>query len=110
MKKLFAYKGAASAEKAIHAAADRGDAYLEALEKFLVAIVKAPINAHVSFLKFRLRMTDKYLDAKAKTCERLLKEMSVQRKKVAKEHYDARTELKAIRTRFNYPGNPRIVD
>ena len=109
MKKLFAYKGATSAEKAILAAAYRGDACLEAIEKFLGAIVKAPINAHVSFMEFRLRMTDKYLDAKAKSCERILKEMSVRRKKVAKEHYEARQELKAIRTRFNYQGNPRIV-
>ena len=110
MKKLFAYKGATSAEKAIHAAADRGDAYLEALEKFLVAIVKAPINAHVKFIKFRLRMTDKYLDAKAETCERILKKMSEQRKKVAKEQQEARADLKAMRNRFNYPGNPNVIE
>ena len=109
MKKLFAYKGATSAEKAINAAADRGDAYLEALEKFLVAIVKAPINAHVSFLKFRLRMTDKYLDAKAKTCERILKKLSEQQKKVAKEQQEARADLKIMRDRFNYPGNPNVI-
>ena len=109
MKKLFAYKDATSAEKAILSAAYRGDAYLEALEKFLVAIVKAPINAHVSFLEFRLRMTDKFLEEKAKSCERILKEMSVRRKKLAKEQYEARQELKAVRIRFNYPGNPRTI-
>jgi len=55
-------------------------------------------------------MTDKYLDAKAKSCERVLKEMSVQRKKLAKEQYEARKELKAVRNSFVYPGNPWIVD
>ena len=109
MKKLFAYKGAVQAAKSIHNAAETAEKYADFLEKVVKAIVRAPVNAHVKYLGFRLRMTDKFLEAKSKSCERILKEMSVQRKKLAKEQYEARQELKAVRIRFNYPGNPRTI-
>lgn len=110
MKKLFAYKGPEAAAESIHTAAERGDAYLGAIARAAHAVVMAPIKARVKFIKFRLRMTDKYLDAKAKTCERILKKMSEQRKKVAKEQQEARADLKAMRNRFNYPGNPNVIE
>ena len=109
MKKLFAYKGTVQAAKSIHNAAETTEKYVAFLEKVAKAIVMAPVNAHVKYLELRLRMTDKFLEEKAKSCERTLKEMSVQRKKLAKEQYEARQELKAVRIRFNYPGNPRTI-
>lgn len=109
MKKLFAYKGTVQAAKSIHNAAETAEKYVAFLEKVAKAIVMVPVNAQVKYLEFRLRMTDKSLEAKAKSCERILKEMSVQRKKLAKEQYEARQELKAVRIRFNYPGNHRTI-
>ena len=109
MKKLFAYKGHVQAAESIHNAAETAKKCVDLLEKIVKTIVMAPVNAQIKYLGFRLRMTDKFLEEKAKYCERILKKLSVQSKKLAKEQYEARQELKAVRTRFNYPGNPHII-
>ena len=53
-------------------------------------------------IKIRLSLTDKYLEGKAKTCEAVLKKMSFERKKIAKEQIEARKMLKDLRSKYNY--------
>lgn len=72
------------------------------------AVAKAPVNAHIRFIRFRIGCTDHYLEAKAEGLERVLHTMATKRKQIAAEQQETRKELKTIRATYTYPANPRM--
>lgn len=108
MKKLFVYKTIGEIEDAIVSADNRCNNILDTVKRTCKAVIEFPAKVHVKVIQVRLNVTDHYLEAKAKTCEALLKEMAEKRKKIAAEQVEARTDLKMLRASFNYPDNPRL--
>lgn len=102
MKKLLAYKTIEQIEDVLKRGDEKCAKYLEAIENAVEAIVLFPFHVEVKIIKIRLTLTDKYLEGKAKTCEAILKKLSHERKKVAKEQIEARKMLKDLRSKYNY--------
>lgn len=102
MKKLLAYKTIEQIEDVLKRGDEKCAKYLEAIENAVEAIVLFPFRVEVKIIKIRLTLTDKYLEGKAKTCEAILKKLSHERKKVAKEQIEARKMLKDLRSKYNY--------
>jgi hypothetical protein len=102
MKKLVAYKTIDQIEEALERGDQRCRKFLDTLDKAVKVVLTFPFRVHVKIIKIRLSLTDKYLESKAKTCEVILKKMSFERKKVAKEQIEARKMLKDLRSRYNY--------
>ncbi|SHJ82140.1 hypothetical protein [Propionispora hippei] len=102
MKKLLAYKTIEQIEDVLKRGDEKCAKYLETIENAVKAIVLFPFRVEVKIIKIRLTLTDKYLEGKAKTCEAILKKLSYERKKVAKEQIEARKMLKDLRSKYNY--------
>lgn len=109
MKKLIAYKSIEAIEDSINAGDKRVNTIIRTFQQIddktkqiLNDIVAFPVHAHIRFIKFRIRMTDKYLETKAEACEAALKAISHKRKKIAMEQIEARRDLKKLRTTYKY--------
>lgn len=107
--KLLAYKSISSIEASIAAGDKRVSTVNRTLKRLDKAIsqlrnniVAFPVHAHIRFIKFRIRMTDKYLKTKAEACEAALKVMSHKRKQIAQEQLEARQTLKKLRNMYEY--------
>ncbi len=102
MNKLLAYKTIDQIEAALERGDQRCRKFLDTLDKIVKTVLTFPFRVHVKIIKIRLSLTDKYLEGKAKTCEAVLKKMSFERKKIAKEQIEARKMLKDLRSKYNY--------
>lgn len=102
MKKIIAYGSLDKIEQTLLKGYAFHHKYIFALDNLASYIVRLPITIHVQFIRFRLRVTDSYLEAKVKDCDKALKVMAKKRKELAEEHLDARKMLKKMRLNYHY--------
>jgi len=62
-------------------------------------------KVHSTIIIWRLSLTDKHFERKARNCEMRLKKIADERKRLAIEQQESRKYLKAVRRNFNYTGN-----
>lgn len=113
--RIFAYKSTNQIEQTLMASQERLDnvrAFINRVNRKIAeardAIAKAPVNAHIRFIRFRIGCTDRYLEAKAEGLEKALHVMAAKRREIAEEQQETRRELKTLRANYKYPSNPRF--